>query len=60
MTEKKEEIDRARKEKLKPKQFVKNPIDIHWALYFSIGINALPSLLFGFSFKFINFGREGP
>ena len=26
MTEKKEEIDRARKEKLKPKQFVKNPI----------------------------------
>ena len=27
MTEKKEEIDRARKEKLKPKQFVKNPIN---------------------------------
>ncbi len=27
MTEKKEEIDRARKEKLKPKQFTKNPIN---------------------------------
>ena len=27
MTEKKEEIDRAKKEKLKPKQFVKNPIN---------------------------------
>ena len=27
MTEKKEEIDRATKEKLKPKQFVKNPIN---------------------------------
>ena len=27
MTEKKEEIDRERKEKLQPKQFVKNPIN---------------------------------
>ena len=27
MTEKKEEIDRAKKEKLKPKQFIKNPIN---------------------------------
>ena len=27
MTEKKEKIDRSNKEKLKPKQFVKNPIN---------------------------------
>ena len=27
MTEKKEEIDRAKKERLKPKQFIKNPIN---------------------------------
>ena len=38
----------------------KKPIDIHWASYFSKGINALPSSLLGFSFKSINFGREGP
>ena len=50
MTEKKEEIDRARKEKLKPKQFVKNPIPgtkftLYPSLKFILQITSLSILL---------------
>ena len=37
----------------------KNPIDIHWILYFKIGSNFWPSL-FGFSFISNILGTDGP
>ena len=38
---------------------VKNPIDIHWIPYFTIGFKVCPSLS-GFSLIENSFGKEGP